>query len=82
MTALTALDREGLCPQQQQHEKREEINLFQFKPASEKKKKEKNRSVTGVPKENKMLRRRKMKRGESEKQGEGERARAVFSTSG
>lgn len=39
MTALTALDREGLCPQQQQHEKREEINLFQFKPASEKKQK-------------------------------------------
>ena len=64
MTALTALDREGLCPQQQQqHEKRKEINSFQFKPASEKK-----GSVTRVPKEN-IASKERDERGREQKEG-------------
>lgn len=65
MTALTAMDRKGLCPQQQQHEKREEINLFQFKPASEKKCHRATKGKQNASKEKDEMRREQERRRES-----------------
>lgn len=71
MTALTARDRKGLCPQEQ-HKQREKFISIHTCLA-------KKGSVIGLPEKNKMLRRRKIK---EERAGKKRKAEQSFPPQG